>query len=194
MTPPHDNPFPARGKPREPNIAAPAAHRDPPEHVASEPAAPRAEGEHPPASACWPTRHPIHPIKVYSVRPADVAERLRGALGLSATHPTPGEAAATFGRTMPPVVHGLDADGWIAWCMVGLLLFGERFPSLAAVRRESKRFAVTLAMLRACGRIGAAARMLGATPKVLRDNLRAAGLYGGTSTALPNSSDSRGGE
>ena len=71
---------------------------------------------------------------------------------------------------------------------------GERFPSLAKIRRESKRVAVTLAMLRARGRISAAARMLGATPKVLRDNLRAAGLYDGTSTVLPNGFDAKGNE
>lgn len=127
--------------------------------------------------------HPAAPptggdgIERRDVEPADVAEKLRGMLGLLSVQPAPGEAAASLGRSLPSLVQGLDAGGWIAWCLVGLILFGESFPPLAMVRRESKRFAVSLAMLRAQGNISAAARMLGTSRKVLRDNLQDAGLY-----------------
>lgn len=181
---------PDRGGEHHP--AALATHGAPPEHVASEPAATRAEGEHGPPR--WPKRHPSHPLRLHAVHPAVMAEKLRSALGLPPSAPTPGETAAAFGRPIPPVVHGLDVGGWIAWCMVGLLLFGERFPSLAAVRHESKRVAATLAMLRACGNISKAAVMLGASRKVLRENLRAAGLYDDTSNARAKGSDARGGD
>jgi hypothetical protein len=167
------------------------AHRAPPEHATSEPNATRAEGEHEPPR--WPRRYPIHPVRLHSVRPAEMAERLRSALGLPPQHATPGEDAATFGRPMPAVVHGLDVGGWIAWCVAGLPLFGGRF-SLATVRSEAKRIAATLAMLRAHGNISAAARMLGASRKVLRENLQAVGLHEGKSTARANGSDVKGGE
>jgi Bacterial regulatory protein, Fis family len=163
----------------------PAAHRATPERVTSEPPTSRAEGDHEPPR--WPRRYPIEPVRLYSVRPVEMAERLRGALGLPPQHPTPGEDAATFGRPMPAVVHGLDVGGWIAWCVAGLPLFGERL-SLAGVRREAKRIAATLAMLRAHGNISAAARMLGASRKVLRENLQAAGLRDVKGTARANGS------
>lgn len=135
-------------------------------------------------------------IELRDVEPDDVAERLRGMLGLAPEQPAPGEAAASYRRTLPPLVQSLDAGGWIAWCLVGLVVFGEGFPALAKIRRESKRVGLALAIVRAQGRISPAARMLGASRKVVRDNLHALGLYpwgvpsidGCTSTA-PDGSD-----
>lgn len=116
-------------------------------------------------------------IELRDVEPDDVAERLRGMLGLAPEQPAPGEAAASYRRTLPPLVQSLDAGGWIAWCLVGLVVFGEGFPALAKIRRESKRVGLALALVRAQGRISPAARMLGATRKVVRENLQALGLY-----------------
>ena len=110
------------------------------------------------------------------VEPHDVAEKLRGMLGLLPCEPSPGEQAASFRRALPPLVQGLDAGAWIAWCLVGLTLFGERLPSLRRVRREAFRMVIVLAMLRAHGNKSAAARMLAMTAKVLRENLERAGL------------------
>jgi hypothetical protein len=90
--------------------------------------------------------------------------------------PSPGSPAASYGRALPPLVQGLDAGAWIAWCLVGLTLFGERLPPLRLVRRESYRAVIVLALLRTRGNISAAARMLAMTPKVLRENLTRAGL------------------
>ncbi len=111
------------------------------------------------------------------MEPGEVAERLRGMLGLMPEQPADGEAAASLRRDLPPLVQGLDAGGWIAWCLVGLVLFGERFPALKTIRQESKRVAVALAMLRANGNVSAAAKMLQTPRKVLRENLRVGGLY-----------------
>jgi hypothetical protein len=107
----------------------------------------------------------------------DVAAKLRGMLGLSPEEPAWGEAAASVRRSMPAAVHGLDAGGWIAWCLVGLVLFGERFPELGTIRREAKRVGTALAMMRAGGSLSGAAVMLTTSRKVLRENLRAGGLY-----------------
>ncbi len=111
------------------------------------------------------------------VEPSEVAERLRGMLGLMPEQLADGEAAASLRRDLPTLVQGLDAGGWIAWCLVGLVIFGERFPALETIRQESKRVAAALAMLRAKGNISAAAMMLKTSRKVLRENLRVAGLY-----------------
>jgi hypothetical protein len=125
-----------------------------------------------PIVSVWPRG-----IERRDVEPADVATTLRGMLGLPPEQPAWGEAAASLRRSVPPLVHGLDAGGWIAWCLVGLVLFSEGFPALDTIRRESKRVAAALAMLRAGGSISAAAAMLTTSRKVLRENLRATGLY-----------------
>jgi hypothetical protein len=116
-------------------------------------------------------------IELRDVEPDDVAEKLRGMLGLAPEQPAPGEAAASYRRTLPPLVQSLDAGGWIAWCMAGLIVFGEGFPALAKIRRESKRVALALAIVRAHGGISSAARMLGTSRKVVRENLQTLGIY-----------------
>lgn len=159
---------PAVGSP----ALGPSDTREP--HPASEPT-------RPPFRAHSVSRRGLIPggtsIELRDVEPDDVAERLRGMLGLAPEQPAPGEAAASYRRTLPPLVQSLDAGGWIAWCLVGLVVFGEGFPALAKIRRESKRVGLALALVRAQGCISVTARMLGASRKVVRDNLHALGLY-----------------
>lgn len=146
-------------------------------------------GTHHPAPT--PTRPPFrahsvpHPglipggpsIELRDVEPDDVAEKLRGMLGLAPEQPAPGEAAASYRLALPPIVQALDTGGWIAWCLVGLPLFGGGFPTLARIRAESKRVALVLAIVRGHGQISSAARMLSASRKVVRENLQALGIY-----------------
>lgn len=115
-------------------------------------------------------------IELRNVEPDDVAEKLRGMLGLAPEQPAPGEAAASYQRPLPPLVRSLDAGGWIAWCLAGLVIFGEGSPALATIRCESKRVALALAIVRTRGCISDAARMLGSSRKVVRENLAAVGL------------------
>ncbi|MCA9712161.1 MAG: hypothetical protein KDK70_40365 [Myxococcales bacterium] len=111
------------------------------------------------------------------IEPEDMARVLRAVLGLPPDDMAPGEAAATVGRSLPSLVRGVDAGGWVAWCLVGLGVFAEPHPTMRRVRIEPKRLAVALAMLRADGCISAAARALDISRKVLRDHLRDVGLY-----------------
>ncbi len=142
------------------------------EHATSGPTTDGSEDEHP--TSRRPSRNGI---ELRDVEPGEVAEQLRGMLGLPPEQPAQGEAAAWLRRPMPAVVRELDAEGWIAWCLVGLVIFGEGFPALETIRLESKRVAAALAMLRARGNISAAAMMLKTSRKVLRENLRVGGLY-----------------
>ncbi|MCA9705435.1 MAG: hypothetical protein KDK70_06295 [Myxococcales bacterium] len=99
-------------------------------------------------------------------------------LGLPPDQPAPGELAATVRRFVPPLVRGLDAGAWIAWCLVGLAVFVDGpGPLTQRAQAEAKRLVVALAMLRSEGNLSAAARALGICRKVLRDHLRASGLY-----------------
>jgi hypothetical protein len=115
-------------------------------------------------------------IELRNVEPDDMAERLRCMLGLAPEQPAPGEAAASYQRPLPPLVRSLDTGGWIAWCLAGLVIFGEGSPTLATIRCESKRVALALAIVRTRGCISDAARMLGSSRKVVRENLAAVGL------------------
>lgn len=129
-------------------------------------------------------------IERRDVEPCDVAELLRGMLGLAPDEPAPGELAAAFHRgALPRRVAGLDAGAWIAWCLVGLAIFGERSPSLRLVRRESSRVVMVLAMARARGNVSAAARTLAMTRKVLRDNLERLGLLPWRAAVVTRSDD-----
>ena len=120
----------------------------------------------------------LHRTELRDVAPGDVARFLRAMLGLPPGQPAPGELAATVRRSMPAVVRGLDAGGWIAWCLAGMAVFTEGpRPLMSRVRAESKRLVVSVAMLRSAGNLSRAAKTLGTSRKVLRDNLRAAGLY-----------------
>ena len=111
------------------------------------------------------------------VEPDNIAAKLRGLLGLAPDEPAPGERAASFGRPLPPLVTGLDAGAWIAWCLVGLVMFAGGFPSLGQARHEAKRVVIVLAMLRTRGCISAAGRLTDTTRKILRENLKRLALY-----------------
>ena len=111
------------------------------------------------------------------MEPETLARLLRSLVGLAPDEPAPGEQAATLRRPMPAVIRGVDAGGWIAWCLVGPVVFGEPAPVMRRVRAESKRIVAALAMLHAAGSLSAAARELEMSRKVLRDHLRDAGLY-----------------
>lgn len=106
-----------------------------------------------------------------------MAEKLRGMLGLPPEQPAPGEAAASYRRPLPPLVRSLDAGGWIGWCLAGLLVFGEGSPRLTRIRLEAKRVALALAIVRTRGGISGAARLLGTSRKVVRENLVRLGLH-----------------
>lgn len=54
-------------------------------------------------------------IEPLTVEPREVAERLRGMLGLPVERPANGEVAASVCRPLPTRVQGLGAGGGIAW-------------------------------------------------------------------------------
>jgi len=119
------------------------------------------------------------------VIPDEVAGCLRAMLGLAPDDPARGEQAAYLGRSLPAVVHGLDASAWIAWCMAGLPLFGGRLPTVRLVKVSASRVVMALAMLQTGGNISAAARMLGTSRRALRDGLRRMGRYPWRETSEP---------
>jgi len=106
-----------------------------------------------------------------------VVRTLRATLGLAHDEPAPGELAAWIRRSLPAQVEALDSGAWLAWCLAGLPLFGGAFPALREIRNEGTRVTIALAMLREHGNLSAAARLIGSSRKVLRDNLRVVGLY-----------------
>ncbi|MCH9685169.1 MAG: hypothetical protein K0V04_27275 [Deltaproteobacteria bacterium] len=108
-----------------------------------------------------------------------VATAIRRWLDLHGRDGASGVAAAMYRRQQGPAIlfRDVDAEGWLAWTLCGIYLFAAGPPAMDDVRREAKRAAVCLAMTRCRGSIAAAARMLGISRKVLRENLRAAGLY-----------------
>lgn len=114
--------------------------------------------------------------KTCAVGTKEAAVVLRSLLGMAPDEPIP-EITVALRRSMPLATDSLDRIGWLAWCLVGLVLFADGLPDLRRIRLESKRVAVVLGMFRAAGNISRAARALGVSRKVLRDNLRAAGLY-----------------
>lgn len=108
-----------------------------------------------------------------------VQQSLRALLGLPAPLPLPGEESASWPQPSPqPQPTTVDPGAWIAWCMVGLPLFdGTRLPPLRLALSQARRMLLALAMLRGRGTITRAAASLQLSRKVLRDNLRALGLY-----------------
>lgn len=131
-------------------------------------------------------------IERRDVEPYRVAERLRAMLGLLPAESVPDELAATFRRPLPPIVQGVDAGAWIAWCLAGLFIFRDRFPSLRIARRESYRVILVLAMLRANGNLSEVSRMMGSSRKVIRENLARAGLLPWALAVVPSGDDDRG--
>ncbi len=126
-----------------------------------------------------PTAGRIDPndVELCDVEPDSLALVLRVALGLPPERPTLGEQAASRALTLPSVFLRVDAGALIAWCLAGVALFAEGFPTMKRLRAESGRVVLALAMLRTTGNISAAARVLHCSRKVLRDNLQRVGLY-----------------
>jgi hypothetical protein len=103
---------------------------------------------------------------------------LRASLGLPPNEPHPEEDAATLGRALPDVVEDLDPGAWLAWAQAGLLLFsGGTIPSVRNATSAGRRVALALAMRRTAGNISASAKALQTSRKVMREQLRAEGLY-----------------
>lgn len=124
-----------------------------------------------------PPRIPSLPTLLHDVAPRDLATVLGLALRLEPSCAVPGELAATLGRSFPSAVRGLDAEGWLAWCLSGLLVFEGGEPTIARARFESRRTVTALALLRSRGNLSRAARSLGKSRKGLRDSLREFELY-----------------
>ncbi len=118
-------------------------------------------------------------IVLRSVNVEQVAHAVRRWLDLPIGDTAAGARVARYRRVQGSLIflQEVDANGWLAWMVAGAYLFSGGMPSMAAVRHEAKRVAVTLAMFRSGGSISKAATMLGISRKVLRDNLRAVGLY-----------------
>ncbi len=108
---------------------------------------------------------------------SEVIATLRHVMRLGPRRPVPGERAASVGRAFPPIVEDLDAAAWIAWCLTGLLVCSQGALTMSVAKAEAKRVVIAVAMLRADGNISAAADALRTSRKVLRENLRGAGLY-----------------
>lgn len=116
-------------------------------------------------------------IERRDVDTAELAANLRAVLELPSGGLAPGEAAALYGDTLPSIVRGLDTGGWIAWCIASLPLFSGPQPPLRALHESIERVPITLAMLRAEGDIRRAARVLYVSPRDLRAELTALGLW-----------------
>lgn len=116
-------------------------------------------------------------IERRDVDTADLAANLRSVLGLPHRDPAPGEAAAMCAHTIPSVMRGLDAGGWIAWSLAGLPLFSGPLPPLSVLGPHAERVPIALAMLRADGNIHAAARVLRVPRRDLRATLGDMGLW-----------------
>jgi hypothetical protein len=103
---------------------------------------------------------------------------LRASLGLPPDEPHPDEDAGTVDRSLPDVLDGLDPGAWLAWAKAGLLLFSQgTLPTVRNAASTGRRVTLALAMERSCGNISASAKALGTSRKMVRDHLRAEGLY-----------------
>lgn len=118
---------------------------------------------------------------------AEVAAFLRSLAGLP---PADHQGVEVGSRPVPGAV---DVVSWIAWALAGLYACalpstgprgedepGRRGPWVPPVRvlmREARRVAVVVAMHRHDGNLTRAATALGTSRRVLRDTLKAAGLY-----------------
>lgn len=120
---------------------------------------------------------PMPSVPRRDVVPHELAEDLRSMLYLPPGAVLHGELAVTMRRIFPTIVCGVDAEGWLAWALAGLLVHANGAPTFRRARAESRRAILALAMLRARANISAAADFVGLSRKVFRDNLRALDLY-----------------
>ena len=109
--------------------------------------------------------------------PTEMATILRAVVGLSPDEPMPGEWAASLGRSLPAVVRGVDIEGWIAWCLVGLVVFGDGGSSMRCAVGEARRLVAVLAMIRTGANVTHSAAGLGVSRRALRERLKVAGLH-----------------
>lgn len=116
-------------------------------------------------------------IERRDVEPHELLDRLRVMLGTVPEHTAQGEHAATIERVLSPVIHAVDVAAWLGWCIVGLRLFSGEHPTMLALRDETRRFGVVLALLRSGGSLSAAERLTGTNRSRLRLALRGLGLY-----------------
>ncbi len=118
-------------------------------------------------------------IALRNVNVEQIARAVCQWLDLPPGGPAAGAKVGRYRRVQGALIHlrDVDANGWLAWMVAGAYLFSGGMPTMETIRQEAKRIAVTLAMFRSGGNITEAAAMLGIARKVLRDNLRAAGLY-----------------
>lgn len=109
-------------------------------------------------------------------RPEEIATILRAVMGLPPEQSAREELTAKLGEPLPCEVH-VDAGAWIAWCLIGLPLFGDRLPTLRQARMAASRIAIGLAMLHTRGNLTRAVAVLMTSRKTLREDLRRLGLY-----------------
>lgn len=112
-----------------------------------------------------------------ALSPAAAATILCAMLGLEPGLVGVGDVAAALGRTLPPIDQTLDSEGFIAWCLTGLVIFEGAPPSTRVAVHEAQRVVMVLAMLRTRGNITHAARALDTSRRRLRETLRSVGLY-----------------
>lgn len=110
--------------------------------------------------------------------PEEIATILRAVLGLNPHQPHPEEISASLGRPLPQMVYDLRAGSWLAWCLVGLPLFGEAMlPTVKQAHLKTKRLLVALALIQAKGNITHAAKALRISRRSCRTAMKAVGLY-----------------
>ncbi|MEX1366417.1 MAG: helix-turn-helix domain-containing protein [Nannocystaceae bacterium] len=74
-------------------------------------------------------------------------------------------------------VPAVDGEGWVAWCVAGVELFGDDPVGLAEVKRRAASVVAVRAMDRERGNVTRAAASLGISRRSLREALKAAGRY-----------------
>lgn len=77
----------------------------------------------------------------------------------------------------PAVLDDVDMEIWAVWALTGLRLFSGDPPTLRVVTLESRRVLLLAALGRHGGNITRMARAVGTSRRVLREHLKAAGLY-----------------
>lgn len=118
------------------------------------------------------------PAKLRDVEVGPLLVTLRSALGLDPFATAPGELAARRGRTLPKEFGKVDSGAWIAWALTGLVLFSRgRTPSRRELEGEARRVLYALLMERTGANITHVAETLDASRRVVREHLKALGLY-----------------
>jgi hypothetical protein len=125
-----------------------------------------------------------------SLPPDEIAPFLRSLVGLPPSDLPTDDDAAALGRGPSHPVGLVDPSAWIVWGLAGLDacavpseiidVQGRRDPWVPPIRvmvREARRAAIVIAMHRHRGNMTHAAKALGTSRRLVRDALKAAGLY-----------------